>query len=82
MVSKFLQGDHSCQRLGFVDFNLVSPLSAIFSLGSGKVDRSHIAVGQDCGTLRIKSTKAYVETDHHGHPVPLSCNRKIAIQVF
>ena len=45
---RVVQGDHGGQRLGFV------PFYARFCLGSFKLDRNCRAVGQHCGTSRIK----------------------------
>ena len=46
------------QRLGFVTFDSVVPLSDRFCLGSWKLGRNCRIVGQNFGTSKIKSTKS------------------------
>ena len=62
-----IHGDHRGQRLGFVDFNLVVPLSAQFCLGE-------LQSGQKCHSSsarlwNLRKSQQNVDSDHHGHPV-------------
>ena len=52
-----VQGKHGGQWLGFVEYDLVVPLSAQFCVGILKLGRNGRSVGQHCGTSKIKSTK-------------------------
>ena len=65
MHKRKIQGDHGCQRLGLVEYNLVVPLPVRCKLGG--------EVAKQLGEIaELKEySQQHVVSDHHDHPVSL-----------